>query len=495
MTEACRTALRSDASIVGVEAAAGCGKTFEAAALAVDLAQGLQAGQEVLLLAHTHAAINVFRQRVASRERVRVMTLDAFAHELIAPYARGLGLPVPLAVGRDGGLPFAALAPTLRTLLSRAPVLKRHIATHYPVILLDEHQDARLDQHEAAIELARAGSRVRFFGDPMQAIFNFGDDGAADWSRLVGDAEHMETLATPRRWPQAPALGEWLTAARSALLAGSRLPNPPQEVAIETVDEREPPPVSNVAPATLATRIFRLLNTLEGSIGLLVRTRAHAVGLRRALGRRIPIFEGRLALERAGKLLDRVAPLVGNPQSLAVLALEALAGASAGLTTAICGQIAGCLKADGIERKRQKKWLPLLEVLSRLYEQPAATTWCSVVGALAAQPPPDVQLDDARALFVLGSLNASHDEELQPSLAELAQTLSHRRPRGRCITTIHMAKGDEFDHVIIPHFGSRTFPGSVDGRKLLYVATTRARRTVHLLAPRETPSPLAPNAA
>lgn len=495
MSEACRAALRTDAGIIGVEAAAGCGKTFEAAALAVDLAKELRDGQEVLLLAHTHAAINVFRQRVTSRQRVRILTLDAFAHELIEPYARGLGLRVPLAVGRDGGLPFEALAPTLRALLARAPAVKRAVAMHYPVILLDEHQDARVEQHEAAVELARAGSRIRFFGDPMQAVFNFGSNAAADWTRLTADAEHVENLVVPRRWPEAPRLGEWLTHARMALQQQQPLPTLPREVGLEIVDEREPNPMSDMAPAALAKVVFRLFDRLEGSIGLLVRTRAHAIGLRRALGRRVPIFEGRRALESAGRLLDRAIPLVGRGRDLALLALDVLAEFSAGVTKSVREQVSRCLGADGIDTKRQRKWLPLLDLLARLYEDASATTWCSVLGRLASEPPPDVQLDDPRALFILGSLNATRDDELQPCLAELANTLTHRRPRGRCIVTIHMAKGDEFDHIVVPHFGAQTFPANSDGRKLLYVALTRARRTVHLLSPRETPSPLTPRSA
>jgi hypothetical protein len=491
-TEECREALRSQAPVVAVEAAAGCGKTFEAAALAVDLANHLADGQEVLLLAHTHAAINVFRERVAFRRRVRVMTLDAFAHELVEPYASALKLPVPLRLGRPDGLAFEMLAPALCTLLRRAPAIRKAVAQHYPVVLLDEHQDARSPQHEAAIELAGAGARIRFFGDPMQAIFDFGGSAAAEWSTLVQGADHVKTLVTPRRWPEAPRLGEWLAQARESLRASGSLPTLVPEVRCEPVDDREPSPKSKMPPQNVARRVFQLLDSLEGSVGLLVRNRAHAIGLRRALGRRIPLFEGRSALESAGLLLDRALAVAGNPQGLALLALGALGEVSAGVTDAFREQVARCLLPDAVDRRRQKKLLPLLEVLSPLYSAPSAVTWCAVVGALFDDPPPDVKLDDARALRLVGSLRAARDEELPGCLAELGHSLSHRRPRGRCIITIHMAKGDEFDHVIVPHFGSSNFPDSASGRRLLYVAATRARRSLHFLTPSESPSRLAP---
>jgi superfamily I DNA/RNA helicase len=49
-----------------------------------------------------------------------------------------------------------------------------------PVLLLDERQDTRPDQHDLAIELGRSG-RVRIFGDPMQAIYGFGGEALIDW--------------------------------------------------------------------------------------------------------------------------------------------------------------------------------------------------------------------------------------------------------------------------------------------------------------------------
>jgi superfamily II DNA or RNA helicase len=52
-----RDTLRSDNGVVVVEAPAGCGKTHQAADAAVDLAATINAGQEVLLLAHTNAAV------------------------------------------------------------------------------------------------------------------------------------------------------------------------------------------------------------------------------------------------------------------------------------------------------------------------------------------------------------------------------------------------------------------------------------------------------
>jgi superfamily I DNA/RNA helicase len=487
----CRRALRSDARIVAVEAAAGCGKTYEAAALATDLACQVRAGQEVLLLAHTHAAINVFRDRVRARTRVRVMTLDAFAHELVGPYAAALGLPVPLRPGRKNGVPYERLAPALNELLRRAPAIRQALAKHYPAILLDEHQDARRAHHAVAVVLASAGSRIRFFGDPMQAIFDFGRTPAADWTALAADAEVVKQLLTPRRWPEAPRLGDWLTEARAELLGGRALPPLVPEVRLSRINaDAEPNPMSTAAPVEVARPVFRLLNELRGSIGILVRTHHQAVVLRRALARCVPIFEGRAALDRAGALIEEVIEHVDNPQALAEKAIEVLQRYSAGVTEAIRRMVGRCLRSDRIDRGRQKKLAPLFDQLETIYREPTVSRWCAVMGALVKSPPPGIKLDGVGALHALGRLRACPDADLADAVAELTHKLALRRPVGRCISTIHMAKGDEFDHVIVPHFGRQSFRDRLDERRLLYVALTRARRSIHLLAPRSATSPL-----
>jgi AAA domain len=201
-----RVALRSDAPLVVVEAPAGCGKTFEAVASAIDLADCLRDHQEVLLLAHTNAAVAEFKRR-ARREgaRVHATTLDAFALGLVAPYARALGLPSPLTPGTGAGeVAFDQLAPKALELVRRAQSLTAALRAHYPVILLDEHQDARRDQHDLAVELGRSG-RVRIFGDPMQAIYDFGDEALMPWDSITDDpraaVDHDHRLRTKAQPP------------------------------------------------------------------------------------------------------------------------------------------------------------------------------------------------------------------------------------------------------------------------------------------------------
>jgi DNA helicase-2/ATP-dependent DNA helicase PcrA len=61
--EETRKALRSQTKVVCVVAPAGCGKTFEACKYALEVAESLATGEQVLFLAHTNAAVHEFRIR------------------------------------------------------------------------------------------------------------------------------------------------------------------------------------------------------------------------------------------------------------------------------------------------------------------------------------------------------------------------------------------------------------------------------------------------
>jgi hypothetical protein len=288
-----RQALRSDATMVLIEAPAGCGKTYQAVEAAVDLADGLPAGQEVLLLAHTNAAVQEFRRRArARRARVRAMTLDAFALELVAPYAASLGLPTPLRMGQ-GGVPFAVLAPKLGELLDRCPSITSALAGHYPVVILDEHQDARTDQHRIATLLTATGrSRLCIFGDPMQAIYGFAGELLIDWAALAATVDTVEALEVPQRWSTAPRLGEWIMAAREALRSGGVLPleSAPPEVEVHFLADLDdmPNPNSAQVPRPLIRPLQQVMDHVTGSVAVLASHNRHVLGLRRATVRHHP---------------------------------------------------------------------------------------------------------------------------------------------------------------------------------------------------------------
>ncbi|MGH9893081.1 MAG: DEAD/DEAH box helicase family protein [bacterium] len=111
-TSSVHHALRSDHRVVLIEAPAGAGKTHQAVAATLDLGQSLPSGTEVLMLAHTNAAVQEFRSRAAGTgARARAMTLTSFTIELLSPYAAALGLPTPFTSDGPEAVPFRRLAP------------------------------------------------------------------------------------------------------------------------------------------------------------------------------------------------------------------------------------------------------------------------------------------------------------------------------------------------------------------------------------------------
>ena len=79
-------ALRSSARLVVVEAPAGCGKTFQGAQYAGEIAKSIGDGR-VLILAHTHAAVDVFASRTREAGgRVDIRTMDSLIGEIDRVY-------------------------------------------------------------------------------------------------------------------------------------------------------------------------------------------------------------------------------------------------------------------------------------------------------------------------------------------------------------------------------------------------------------------------
>lgn len=70
------------------------------------------------------------------------------------------------------------------------------------------------------------------------------------------------------------------------------------------------------------------------------------------------------------------------------------------------------------------------------------------------------------------------------SLVSLLTPESTRFTKGIVITTAHMAKGLEFDQVIIPYADPHTYNTDID-RSMLYIACTRALHCLHVYSVKE----------
>jgi putative ATP-dependent endonuclease of the OLD family len=211
--EAVRAALRSEASLVVVEAPAGCGKTHQGADYARELTGARP--DRLLILTHTHAACSVFASRTRSAgTRVEIRTLHSLTAHIATAYHQGLGLPADIATwarrNTDG---YAYVAQKVAHLLDRHPMVAAALAKRYPTVICDEHQDCSGDQHAIGMALMRQGARLRVFMDPLQRIYKEarlpGSNTACDWAAMTGQADAYQTRSGSfERWMVVPAVTE-----------------------------------------------------------------------------------------------------------------------------------------------------------------------------------------------------------------------------------------------------------------------------------------------
>ena len=202
-----------------VIAPAGCGKTQ----LIANALRAHDSEKSILVLTHTNSGVAALRGRLkragVSPALYRVTTVDAFAIRMISTFPLRAGHDLDIIEGTRPNYP--AIRDAASTLLE-AGHINDILAANYARLLVDEYQDCSVRQHAIVLH-ASATLPTCVVGDPIQAIFGFGDDPLADWDEdvcksfpLVGE------LTRPWRWINAGAedLGKWLLEVRKKLLAG-----------------------------------------------------------------------------------------------------------------------------------------------------------------------------------------------------------------------------------------------------------------------------------
>lgn len=212
----------SELSLLTIErgliiAPAGCGKTQ----LIANALRDHKYQKPILVLTHTNSGVAALRSRLdragVDPAAYRLSTIDGWAIRIISTF--------PLRSGHAAGVIDAQRPnyPAIRDAawkLLKAGHINDVIAASYSRLLVDEYQDCSLRQH-AIVYHAAAVLPTCVVGDPVQAIFGFGDDGLADWDKHV--CKHFPAageLSHPWRWTNSGAeeLGLWLLEARKKLL-------------------------------------------------------------------------------------------------------------------------------------------------------------------------------------------------------------------------------------------------------------------------------------
>lgn len=498
--EAVGAALRSEVSLVVVEAPAGCGKTHQGA----DYARELTAARpdRLLILTHTHAACSVFARRTrGASARVEIRTHDSLSTHIGTAYHQGLGLPADVATwarrNTDG---YAHVAQKVAHLLGRHPMVAAALAKRYPTVICDEHQDCSGDQHAIGIALMRQGARLRIFADPVQRIYREarlrGSNPACDWTALTDQADAFVELDTPHRWKNScPELGRWTLAARTALKAGQPvdLRHRPTSVEVVFAENQAPRRGEYQLAANDRHAIDRFIRQ-ETSLLVLTHYNETARALCAFFGRRVPLWEGhtRSALET---LVDAMESNRGDAPALAAAIVVFMGDIGKGFTPSAFGDLFEEEVQTGCRRQRRGKPALIQDIARFLVSEPNHRGVAKMLHRLAELKRSHdafaaIEMDHGKEFWEAVRLGGFEDLEAGFSEITHRRTYSRPNPPDKAISTIHKAKGLECAGVVLMPCDATTFPDRLDVRCLLYVALSRAKSRLLLVLSRDKPSPL-----
>lgn len=497
--------LRSDEPLVVIEAPAGCGKTYQGAEFAHDIAPTLGNGR-MLILTHTNAACDVFgdRTRGISGNSVEIRTIDALICQIAGAYHKALDLPSDPAVWAYTHNGFSEIAARVAVFLQKNRIVSAALARRYPIIVCDEHQDASPDHHQIVLAIHEQGAKLRIFGDRMQSIYERNAMAAEQhrqrWEALVTSAVHDE-LDHPHRWTKdeegCSELGEWVLRARKTLLA-----NEPLDLTSGLPASVKVIFAENTSPAHGGYRVGwpqrkALDDHLNGHDEIFVLASSNDLvrSLRSFWNRQIPIWEGHTR--------DALSVLLTDIQSVngdAVKAGEALTRFMSSIAKGFSASTHGnTLKAEiecGCAKARTGKPGNIQSLARTLLEEPnhvgiskAIKTIEQYIASSAAGFN-DVKVDLRRECWEAQRL-AQYEDAAQ-GYAEITMRRSVMRPKPleKTLSTVHKAKGLECRNAMIMHCDRRSFGGTIYGRCKLYVALSRAESSLVIVVPRTNPSPL-----
>jgi DNA helicase-2/ATP-dependent DNA helicase PcrA len=403
--------------------------------------------------------------------------------------------------------------------MMKAPALAQSLAKNFDHVLVDEYQDTSTLQGEIIQALKPDGKGVTVVGDDAQAIYSFR---AAAVENILGFPERyqpkadMIILAQNYRSTQqvldcANALmSEGSRQHRKTLLGTRQSAQKPVYVALDDAQAQ----AEYIVGRILATR------EIGGSLkrhAILFRSSHHSDVLEVELARRnIPFVKyGGLKFLEAAHVKDMLSILrwADNPRNSAAgfRVLKLIAGIGpANAKQALehfdaAGQAFSSLASYDAPPPARLEWKRFCAFMERLADP--ATPWPGQVGAVREWYKPQVEriydaafsrTGDLEQLEQLSSQYPSRERFLTeltldpPSLTSGEAGHASKDEDYVILSTVHSAKGQEWDNVYLLNVADGNFPSEFSSgkpdlieeeRRLLYVAMTRARNELHLCAP------------
>jgi DNA helicase-2/ATP-dependent DNA helicase PcrA len=494
--------LRSDAPIVVIEAPAGCGKTHQAANYSAGVAASLKSGR-LLVLTHTHAACSVIAERTKKyHDKIDIRTLDSLINQIATAYRVSLELPKDVSTwARQYG--YESLATKVSSLLYSNPIIAKHLAKLFPIIICDEHQDSNEAQNQIVRFLAKQGSLLRVFGDPMQIIpggrghNTVAATALARWDALKDESEFGE-LETPHRWEITnPGLGEWILNARENLKNGQSIDlrvHLPRGVNIRFGENGSQIPTNY----QLRPENWRDLNALlnqDKQMLLIAGSNATIQSLRGTFRPRFPIWEG-----HTRNYLEKFIEALSDEGGDLTTKVSAYVDCLKGLLVGFSGNRYGNRLIQEVRTPSNNpkgKIPPQLKIMADFIRaEPDHIGFSQAAEHLKRLIKQNVSgfsnlyIDYQREFDDLIKLKG-YDNPLT-GFAEISKrrSRSYPKPPRKALSTVHKSKGLEAEHVFVFACDQRHFSETQVKRNLLYVALSRATESVTIIASRNNQSPL-----
>jgi DNA helicase-2/ATP-dependent DNA helicase PcrA len=354
------------------------------------------------------------------------------------------------------------------SMLSRAVELVGTSALPYRYLFVDEYQDMSGAQAKLLKALALRIPNVMVFGDPRQAVFGFMGAMPRDIPKLIGGAVTMPLMHSFRLTHETAATANAILATDDELpVIGNRFGSKPTFAKCHTATYQE----------NLVIQLIKNLKSMRVSgdkIGILARTKLQLRNVEQALRaagyETLPQYGLRMP-EHTDRLLDLLAFIERCAASAAkgnkpkrvwrAKRLQAIAN-----VTVAKPVINACL-LKLIAASRTPSFEGRYIAATRLY---------LMLMRAAGQ-------DASRITIELGRWTAlSRKFKTVEAFRTHVDKLSQQTPI--VTSTIHGAKGDEWDHVIVLGVTEGSIPFFMgdenEERRLFYVAVTRARKHAYL---------------
>ena len=333
------------------------------------------------------------------------------------------------------------------------------------------------------------------FGDPLQRLYGDRSERGTQndrirWEGIRRDAA-CETLDYPHRWKDgSPALGAWILKARTSLEAGQPIDltkDRPNSVRVLIGDNLAQQRGVYRLSREDRLRIERVVDNAD-KLMILASQNDFVTALSAFWGRSIPVWEGHTR-EALAALVTVLREKSGDAESIAAGVVEFIGSIGAGFSKSSHGNRLIREVREGCARTARGKPAHIQSIARHIIENP------NHVGVAAAVTEVRALIDARSGGF--DSIKIDHRSELRDAtrlgqfagpdeaFAEIARKRSYGKPSppAKALSTIHKAKGLECDNVLLMACDKSHFSATNYARRKMYVALSRATKTLTLVIP------------